>query len=140
MKDQNFQDWIRLISTRFYDLAYEHEWLKQVFAQVDKELINNQQIAFMIQAFGGPKTYSGRNPGDAHPHIFISEDMWQVREALLTEAHRQVGAPEEILQKWLKIDLAFKHLIVVDRPDQCEKRWFTDELIIVPDPRKKSAA
>jgi truncated hemoglobin YjbI len=140
MNDQYLEHWIRLISTRFYDLVYEHEWLKLVFGHVDKELINNQQIAFMLQAFGGPKLYTGRNPGDAHPHIYITEEMWEVRESLLAEAHQQVGAPPEFFEKWKKIDLAFKKQIVMSSPDQCEKRWFTDELIIVSDPRKKSAA
>lgn len=138
-KFENLEYWINRISTQFYDLVYEHEWLKLVFGHREKEVLNSQQIAFMIQSFGGPKLYGGQNPADAHPHIFINEEMWQEREQLLKEAHRMVGAPQEYLDRWLKIDNAFKKFIVMDSPSQAEKRWFTDQVIVIPDPRIRKA-
>ena len=138
-KFENLEYWINRISTQFYDLVYEHEWLKLVFGHMDKQIINDMQIAFMIQAFGGPKRYAGRSPAEAHPHIYVTEELWQERERLLEEAHRMVGAPPEYYERWSKIDLAFKKFIVMSSPDQCEKRWFTDEIINVPDPRIRKA-
>jgi hemoglobin len=138
-KFENLEYWINRISTQFYDLIYEHEWLKLVFGHMDKQIINDMQIAFMIQAFGGPKRYAGRSPADAHPHIYVTEELWQERERLLEQAHRMVGAPPEYYERWSKIDQAFKKFIVMSSPDHCEKRWFTDEIINVPDPRIRKA-
>lgn len=136
---EELEKWIRLVSTEFYEMAYEDEWLKDVFKIIKKEIITSQQIDFMLGAFGGPKRYSGRNPGDAHPHIFIDEDMWLVREDILVRAMDKVGCPQWIREKWIRIDNSFKRSIVMKGPDECKKRWNTDELVIVPKPFKKVA-
>lgn len=144
MEDKNItveelENWIRLVNTQFYEIAYEDEWLKDVFKIIKKEIITAQQTDFMLGAFGGPKRYAGRNPGDAHPHIFINEDMWQLREDILVRAMDKVACPQWIRDKWLRIDNSFKRSIVMKSPDECKKRWFTDELVVVPKPSKKSA-
>lgn len=141
MKDkmENLEFWVKRITEEFYELVYSDDWLKNVFT-IDKEIITNQQIDFMVGALGGEKRYSGKSPADAHPHIFISEKMWERREALLQDAMQKVGAPHEFKQKWLKIDLAFKKHIVMNHPSECRKRFFSDELIIVSDPSEKKIA
>lgn len=123
--------WIKLVSEEFYKDVYEHEWLKDVFASTPIEHITNQQVDFMKGAFGLEQLYSGRNPGDAHTHIFITDEMWQVRELLLMEAMKRTGCPEDIQTKWLKIDNAFKSRIIMQDPSQCKPRFKTDDLIIV---------
>lgn len=136
---EQVENWIRLVSTEFYEMAYENDWLKDVFKIIEKDAINSQQIDFMVAAFGGPKRYSGRNPGDAHPHIFINEEMWEERERILMAAMVKVNCPQWIREKWLKIDNSFKRAIVMREPGECKKRWHTDEIIIVEKPFKKSA-
>lgn len=123
----------------FYELVFEHEWLKEVFAGVDQKLITDQQYDFILAALGGPNNFMGRNPRDAHTHIFIQEDMWKVREDLLIQAMQKVGLPEDIQAKWLKIDNAFKNVILKKSVDDCFGRYKTEPVINVPDPRKKAA-
>lgn len=134
--DESTGTWIRKVSEEFYSLVYEHPWLKQVFANVPQEHITNQQVDFVIGAFGGPQAYSGRNPGDAHPHIFISEEMWEVREEILKLAFERTQCPAEISVRWLKIENAFKKQIVMKDPSECKGRFTTDELIIIPKPKQ----
>ena len=86
----------------------------------------------MVGALGGEKKFSGRSPGDAHPHIYIDEEMWERRESLVRAAMQKVGSAEEINQRWLKIDHAFKHLIILKDVSEVQKRFFSDDLIIVP--------
>lgn len=129
----NLEYWVRRISEEFYNLVYSDEWLKSVF-KIDQKIITNQQIDFMVGALGGEKRYGGKSPGDAHPHIFINNEMWDRREFLLKQAMDKVGSPKNLNEKWLRIDMAFKRFIVMQEPSECKKRFFTDELIIVANP------
>lgn len=127
------------VNKAFYDRVYKDPWLKQVFQGVSQEHIERQQTDFMVGAFGGPKTYAGRSPADAHPHIFIDEEMWALRERLLTEAFQDVSFPEEMRKKWLKIDNAFKDKILKKSLTECKGRYAMEELIVVPNPAKRRA-
>jgi truncated hemoglobin YjbI len=131
--------WVKTITEEFYELVYADEWLKHVFT-IDQKIITSQQIDFMVGALGGEKRYGGKSPGDAHPHIYIDEEMWERREALVQEAMRRVASPQEINTKWLKIDSAFKRLIVNKDVSEVKKRFFSDEVIIFPNPSRKQSA
>lgn len=137
--DDQLTHWITLISKEFYELVYKDEWLYKVFESVSKDFITRQQIDFMVGLFGGPKQYSGRSPKDAHPHIFITEQMWQHRESLMRQAFKTVQCPQDLAEQWIKIDEAFKKSIVMKDPSECQKRTPSDELIIVYPPFKKAA-
>ncbi len=139
LSPEELESWISKVSHEFYNLGYQDPWLKDVFKVIKQEIITSQQIDFMLGAMGGPKRYSGRSPGDAHPHIFINEEMWQQRESLLLLAFEKTGCPEFIRSKWLKIEHAFKRSMLMEGPHECRKRWATDELVIVPKPKLKIA-
>ncbi len=135
----DLEQWVRKITEEFYELVYQDEWLKLVFT-IDQKIITAQQIDFMVGALGGEKRYGGKGPGEAHPHIFVDEEMWERRTELLLKAMTKVGAPEDITARWLKVDNAFKRHIVMKDPSECRKRYFSDEIIIVPNPRRRSRA
>jgi hemoglobin len=137
--DNELIRWVTLVTTEFYELVYKDDWLGEVFQSVPKEFITSQQIAFMVGLLGGPKNYSGRNAKDAHPHIFVTEEMWLVRESFLVASFEKLQFPDDLAQLWLKIDEAFKSSIVMNDPSECRKRFTTDELIIVPSPYRKSS-
>jgi hemoglobin len=135
---ENLEYWVKRVTEEFYELVYADEWLKHVFT-VDQKVITSQQVDFMVGALGGEKRYGGKSPADAHPHIFITEEMWERRESLLNDAMTRVGAPLELRSRWFKIDLAFKKHIVMKDESECKKRFFSDELIVVSNPGKKVA-
>jgi truncated hemoglobin YjbI len=137
--DTELEDRIYKITARFYELAYQDPWLGEVFKVVPQEFITSQQTDFMLGLFGGPKRYSGRHATDAHPHIFINEEMWQQREFILKRAMQELNAPQDISEKWLKMDEAFKKAIIMKDPSECKRRFPTDDLIIVPKPCRKAA-
>lgn len=122
-------------ATEFYELAYNDDWFKKIFRNIKQEIITSQQVDFMVAAFGGPRIYNGRMPKDAHPQVWVDEDMWQYREDLLKKAFNKVGTPQDIQEKWLKIDHAFKSSIVnTGGVEQCKGRWNTEEIIYEPMP------
>lgn len=121
----------------FYELIFNDPWLKNIFAVVEQKIITLQQTDFMVGSLGGPKKYSGRNPKDAHVHIFVDEEMWQLREKYLKEAFEKASVPLEIREKWIAIDEAFKAVILKKDISECQKRYVTDTIIYYP--FKKSA-
>ena len=140
MTDDELKNWLIKINELFYDKVFKDEWLGQVFAGVNQSFITSQQVDFMLGALGGPRNYSGRNPDEAHPHIYITEEMWQTRESILKETFKELNAPASIQEKWLKIDQAFKHKIVMKSPSECKPRYAVDEFIIIENPKNKKAA
>jgi len=57
---------------------------------------------------GGPKTYMGRLPVPAHEHMFITEELFELRNTLLLESLQEAKTPPEVIEAWMKIDNAFK--------------------------------
>ena len=128
------------VNQAFYERVYKDPWLSKVFRGVEKDHIARQQTDFMLGAYGGPKNYAGRSPQDAHPHIFIDEEMWQLREKYLKEAFEESGFPVDLRARWLKIDEAFKRAILKRDISDCSPRFFTDEIIVEPNPARRNAA
>ncbi len=116
----------------FYDKIYAHDWLKKFFAGIDQKMIENQQTDFMVQAMGGPERYCGRFPIPAHKHMFITEELFDLRHSLLDESLREVGVPASLRARWLKMDMAFKARLVKRSPTECEGRFRTDEILDFP--------
>ncbi len=130
-KSKEFYDHILKVNTDFYEKVYNDPWLKDVFVNVTKEVITSQQTDFIVQVFGGPQNYCGRMPGDAHPHIYVNEEMWELREKYLKESFTINQTPEPIQTKWLKIDNSFKNQIIKKSESDVKPRFRTDDLIIV---------
>jgi hemoglobin len=124
----------------FYDKVYAHPWLGKFFVNKDQKLIESQQTNFMTQNFGGPVVYSGKIAGPAHKHMFITEELFNLREKLLEESLIEAGVSPEHRATWHKIDGAFRSEIVKGTVEDCQKRFFTDELMIFENPNKKKFA
>ena len=118
----------------FYDKLYEHPWLKKFFLHIDQKLIENQQTDFMISNMGGGKIYSGGMPKNVHRHMYITEELFDLRTQILRESILACGVREELADRWIRIDSAFKHSLVKPSVDKCEKRYFTDEILNFPKP------
>lgn len=139
MDSDRLRSLIAGVNKAFYARVYRDPWLKVVFQGRTQQHLEAQQTDFMVGAFGGPKTYAGRMPSDAHPHIFIDESMWQLRESMLRDAFAETGLPEEMQRKWMRIDEAFKQSIIKHSVAECRKRFATDTIIALPDPVVRTA-
>jgi len=128
------------VSEVFYEKLYNDPWLKDIFKIIKQDIITSQQTDFMVGNLGGPRKYCGRSPSDAHPHIYVDEEMWQLREKYLIEALSETGFPKDLGEKWLRIDQAFKSQIIKSSVSECTKRYKGDEIIFIPNPNSKKAA
>lgn len=119
----------------FYDKVYAHFWLKHFFAGHNQEAIENRQTSFMAEKMGGPVEYWGKEMKHAHEAMYITRELFEVRHALLEESLRETGVPEDIRERWLRIDSAFMKLIVKDSIESFYRvTWPYKKRVIVPKP------
>lgn len=108
--------------------------MKLYFKNTRQEVIESQQVDFMTGALGGPRIYSGRMPTEAHTHIHVTPEVFDLREKILIETLREENAPPELIDRWIKIENAFKRQIIKSSVDECKKRWTTDEILAFDNP------
>ncbi|TWW08433.1 hypothetical protein E3A20_24390, partial [Planctomyces bekefii] len=116
------------------DKLYADPWLGQFFRTIDQKHIEAQQTDFMVMLFGGPKNYGGRMPIDAHEHIMITEELFAVRQLMLKDSLIEARVPEKEMADWLRVDGAFKKVLLKASPQDCKKRFKMDEILDFPNP------
>ncbi len=99
---------LRHVHKIFYDKLYAHPRLGQFFAIHDQQFIEDQQTAFMAEKFGGPRKYHGKEPGYTHEHMYISDELFELRQTILRESLVAAKVTTELAERWLSIDGAFK--------------------------------
>lgn len=121
----------------FYNKVYAHNWLKHFFVKQPQSLIENQQTSFMAEKMGGPKEYVGKPPKYTHIHMYITNELFDIRQALLAQAIEECGISERLKNKWLIIDNAFRPHIVKESLEAFYEAYTFKERIIVSNPDKK---
>jgi len=120
----------------FYDKVYEPPWMRKFFEAIDQQVIEDQQTDFMMRALGGPNVYCGKLPVPAHRHMYITEELFEIRHEILKESLIEAGVSEELREVWLRIDYSFKEALVKKSFSDCEKRFNSDEIMNFPNPNK----
>ena len=122
------------VHTILYDKLFSHPWLKTFFVGIPRSALEDQQTDFMADLFGGPARYCGRAPMRAHQHLFITEEIFMVRHNLLAESLTEAKIPAELKERWLNYDMGMKAAIIKDSVDECEGRYRTEKVLVVPKP------
>lgn len=118
-----------------YGKLLSHLWLKKFFAGFERWHLEEQQTDFMADLFGGnPACYQGRKPMYGHQHMFIDEEIFMIRHKLLAESITEANVPNTLKERWLKYDMGMKAAIVKKSVDECEGRYKTEKILIVPKP------
>ena len=118
----------------FYDKVFKHPWLSKFFRDKSQDHLEDQQTDFMAGLFGGPKKYCGRFPREAHMHINVTEELFDLRHRILETAILEAGLSEEHAKEWLRLDGSFRRAVVKRSPDLCKKRWVQDEILDFENP------
>lgn len=118
----------------FYDKVYAHPWLGKFFIGHNQEAIENRQTAFMAVKMGGDINYMGKEPKMAHRAMYITQELFDLRTELLRESLTEAGLPEDLIERWIKIDNAFKKQIVKDSIEDFYKTtWKHEKRKIIPE-------
>lgn len=117
----------------FYDKVYAHDWLGKFFVGHDQEAIENRQTMFMAVKMGGDVTYMGKEPKMAHRAMYITQELFDLRTQLLRESLEEADIPEDLINRWIKIDSAFSRQIVKDSIEDFYKTtWKYEKRVIIP--------
>lgn len=82
---------------RFYERVLADPTLNHFFNGVSMSRLKAHQFAFLTQALGGPKQYSGSSMRDAHSKLAIEQRHFDSVAVHLVETLRELGVPEEIV-------------------------------------------
>jgi hemoglobin len=84
---------------RFYERVLADPALSHFFTGVSMSRLKAHQFAFLSQALGGPKQYSGASMRDAHSKLAIEQRHFDSVADHLVETLRELGVPENIVGK-----------------------------------------
>lgn len=122
----------------FYDKVYAHAWLGQFFAGHEQKAIEDRQTSFMAEKMGSVTPYPGKDIKMVHEAMYITPELFDIREALLAESLKEAGVDEELGARWLRIDGAFRNKIVKGSLDAMyDNDWKFKKPIVIPKPAAK---
>ncbi|MFO7602677.1 MAG: group 1 truncated hemoglobin [Gammaproteobacteria bacterium] len=125
---------LRKVHKIFYDKLFAHPWLKQFFVEHPQEIFENQQTTFMAGLMGGPKIYAGKTPKMAHQNILITEELFETRNEILSQAIRQAGVPDALREEWLAVDRTLKRALVKASVEDCRTMFAGQRIYNIPKP------
>jgi hemoglobin len=117
----------------FYDKIYAHPWIGQFFVGHNQASIEKRQTRFMAEKMGGDVQYFGKDMKMTHRHMYITEELFELRSQLLRESLEEAGIPTDLAKRWLKIDSAFKRQVVKESIQSFYAwTWKYEKRVIVP--------
>lgn len=119
----------------FYDKVYAHDWLGQFFAGHSQQAIEDRQTSFMAEKMGGPDPYLGKEIRMVHEAMYIDRELFELRHELLDASIREAGVPDDLRERWLRIDGAFMQKII--KPSVAslyDNDWQYKKPIVIPKP------
>ena len=114
---------ISKVHETFYDKIYADPWLSKYFSQRPREHLVKQQNIYFVQLMGGPKRYCGQAPNNAHQFMMITEELFELRSKLLSEAIKENGVNDEHRKEWLALNDSFKKIIVKKSMDEVKAQY-----------------
>jgi ferredoxin-NADP reductase/ferredoxin/truncated hemoglobin YjbI len=103
---------MRDILTDFYTRVFEDTRLSPYFRNVTRERLIDKVYSFMRQFITGDKTYFGDRPRNAHHWMVISDELFDYREAIMTDCLRRHGLPDHLIKRWNAYEESFRPDIV----------------------------
>lgn len=110
-------------------MAYAHPWLSKYFTDKPQQVLEEQQTEFMTFLMGGPNLYIGKTPKVAHQHMVISEELFELRRQMLSDAIKQEGISDELREEWLAADGALKKALIKKSAAECQRAYASQEIL-----------
>jgi hemoglobin len=88
---------VREAVDRFYALVLADDELAPYFTDVDLARLKRHQVLLLSQVLGGPTAYDGRELGDAHRGLGITDAQYDKVVAHLVSVLVELGADDEAI-------------------------------------------
>ncbi|MDX8378410.1 MAG: globin domain-containing protein [Mariprofundales bacterium] len=138
LKEIGGEEIIRRVHQRFYNVLFEDNYLGQFFYGKSKPSLIMKQTQFMVAAFGGEDNYRGGTPAFVHMHMLVTDEMADIRETILRRTILAEGLSEDIADRWLSVDHAFRPSIVKKSEDECVMRCWGQAPSVIKKPAEYS--
>ncbi len=102
----------------FYRRVLADGELASFFESVDMRRLRSHQFAFLSQALGGPRQYSGASMAKAHARLAITQRHFDLVAGHLVETLRELGVTQQIIDEvcFAVVPLASEIVNTVERP------------------------
>lgn len=88
---------VREAVDRFYALVLADDELAPYFTDVDIARLKRHQVLLLSQVLGGPTAYDGRELGDAHRGLGVTDAHYDKVVAHLVSVLTELGADDEAI-------------------------------------------
>jgi hemoglobin len=88
---------VRAVVQRFYERVLADPALAPYFEGVDMTVQRRHFALLVVQLLGGPSEYAGRELGDAHRGLHVSDDAYDKVVAHLVATLQEAGVPGDII-------------------------------------------
>ena len=124
----------------FYDRVYAHPWIGRFFGAVDQDIQAFNLVRF-IQVSWSDEAYPTRQAQfiqQVHAHMFITEELFALREDLFAEALRHHGHGEDMVEAFHDFDRRWRDQVVKGSVEECSDALA--EIVVHPRPESAEGA
>lgn len=105
---------VKSVVDDFYDQVLSDERLVGYFDGMDMQELRAHQVQFISSVAGGPVEYSGADMHEAHVHLGITEEDFDIVADYLEDALRENGVGDGNVEAIMSEVAALKDPIVAD--------------------------
>lgn len=106
------QDAVEAVVDDFYERVLDDERLAPYFEDTDMEALRSHQVQFVSAVTGGPVEYSGADMRDAHAHLGVEEEDFDLVGRYLQAALEGNGVAEEHVEAIMREVVALKEPVL----------------------------
>lgn len=128
---------LHAVVTHFYDLVYAHPWIGQFFTKVDQRNQETKLVRF-FQMSWDDRAYpemQAQYLRQEHAHMYITEELFELRQALFSRAVRDLGHGPEVVEAFAVFNELWRAHVVKRSIDECSDMFTA----IVEHPRPDQA-
>ncbi|TGD72649.1 group 1 truncated hemoglobin [Mangrovimicrobium sediminis] len=122
---------IDAVHRRLYDRLFDDAWIGQFFYGKSKTALVRKQTEFTLHYFGALADYTSEPPQRLHMHMYIDEEMFDIRHDYLKRSIEEEGVQESLKLLWLDFDESFRPSITKAGVETCVMRC-PGQMPIVP--------
>ncbi|AXG06215.1 group 1 truncated hemoglobin [Haloplanus rubicundus] len=111
-RDIGGRDAVESVVDDFYERVLADERLEPYFDGMDMDELRSHQVQFISAVAGGPVEYSGANMREAHAHLGIEEDHFDLVGRYLQEALEANGVDEANVEDIMAEVVALKEPVL----------------------------
>ncbi|WP_266215163.1 group I truncated hemoglobin [Paraliomyxa miuraensis] len=124
------------LAKTFYDKVYAHPWIGRFFRHVDQARQEVKLVRFLLLSWGDASfgSYQGQYLREEHANLYITDELFDLRQALFAETLREHGHGGALVGAFLAFNERWRSFVVKRSVQECEPTYPGEEIVVVPRP------